>query len=235
MAFYDTDGWQNLAFNSASTPPAPPPPLLASAANSPRCPTQSVTYPYDGDGRATRQVTDNTPTTDEYETDTSYGGNWVTVTPPSGGTPQTTYTNGFGQTTYAYQYHASTPPGTPRPPGPRHHLHTAVTRPPTPTTRPGPGLDTITNDARQEMGLRVQHRRRPGTSDGDARHQAPPHRPTTPTATCCQPPTPTGQDHLLLLRLRRPSRPPSARPPPPVSPRPTRPRPGPTTPSRPGC
>jgi YD repeat-containing protein len=39
------------------------------------------------------------------------------VTPPAGGTPQTTYTDGRGLTTYIYKYHSNPPPPS-SPPGP---------------------------------------------------------------------------------------------------------------------
>jgi RHS repeat-associated protein len=65
-------------------------------------------YFYDGDGRVIRQVSydDGTET---WETDTAYGGNETTVTPPAGGTPETTWTDGRGLTTAIWQYHAGVP------------------------------------------------------------------------------------------------------------------------------
>jgi YD repeat-containing protein len=44
--------------------------------------------------------------TETWETDTTYGGNYTTVVPPSGGTSETTLINGEGQTSAIYQYHA---------------------------------------------------------------------------------------------------------------------------------
>jgi YD repeat-containing protein len=63
---------------------------------------------FDGDGRTVRQVLYD-GTTEKWETDTSYGGGESTVTPPAGGTPETTWTNGLGQVTAIWQYHAGVP------------------------------------------------------------------------------------------------------------------------------
>ena len=62
-------------------------------------------YVYDGDGRVTRQIS-YTFATETSETDTSYGGDYTTVVPPTGGTAQTTFTNGAGSTWAIYQYHS---------------------------------------------------------------------------------------------------------------------------------
>jgi RHS repeat-associated protein len=65
-------------------------------------------YDYDGDGRVVRQISydDGTET---WETDTAYGGDYTTVTPPAGGTPETTWTDGRGLTTAIWQYRAGVP------------------------------------------------------------------------------------------------------------------------------
>jgi RHS repeat-associated protein len=73
-------------------------------------------YFYDGAGRVTRQVSYSLAS-ETRETDTTYGGNYTTVTPPSGGTAQTTYTDGNGQDSYIYQYHSAAPPAAPPAPG----------------------------------------------------------------------------------------------------------------------
>jgi RHS repeat-associated protein len=70
-------------------------------------------YFYDGDQRVTRQVSYSLGT-ETWETDTAYqGGDATTVSyqnlepgQPVGGTPQTTLTNGEGQTSAIYQYHS---------------------------------------------------------------------------------------------------------------------------------
>jgi YD repeat-containing protein len=68
-------------------------------------------YAYDGGGRVLRQISSDDGT-QTWETDTSYGGNEVTVTPPAGGTPMTTWTDGRGLTTAIWQYHAGVPVST---------------------------------------------------------------------------------------------------------------------------
>jgi RHS repeat-associated protein len=73
-------------------------------------------YTYDGDGRVTAQAA-LTNGKETWETDTSYGGNYTTVNPPAGGTAETTYTDGNGQTSYIYSYHAANPPASPPAPG----------------------------------------------------------------------------------------------------------------------
>jgi RHS repeat-associated protein len=67
---------------------------------------------YDGAGRVTADVS-SAGATETWETDTAYGGDYTTTTdkcessiPKCGGTPETTFTDGRGLTTAAYQYHA---------------------------------------------------------------------------------------------------------------------------------
>ncbi len=70
---------------------------------------------YDGLGRVVRsqQVAGNSDGgTVLATTDTSYEGDRVDVTPPSGATPTTTITDARGQTTDLLQYHGATPTGT---------------------------------------------------------------------------------------------------------------------------
>jgi YD repeat-containing protein len=71
---------------------------------------------YDGDGRVVRKIA-YSYATELWETGTSYGGDYTTVTPPSGGTATTTYLNGLGKTSYIYQYRGSSPPLSPPAPG----------------------------------------------------------------------------------------------------------------------
>ncbi|MFC7219754.1 polymorphic toxin-type HINT domain-containing protein [Streptomyces polyrhachis] len=71
---------------------------------------------YDGLGRLTKsqQVEGNSDHGATLATTaTSYGGDRVTVTPPTGATATTTLTDVRGQTTELWQYHGSTPTGTP--------------------------------------------------------------------------------------------------------------------------
>ena len=67
---------------------------------------------YDGAGRVTADIS-SAAATETWETDTAYGGDYTTTTdkcessvPECGGTPETTFTDGRGLTTAAYQYHA---------------------------------------------------------------------------------------------------------------------------------
>ena len=72
-------------------------------------------YLYDGDGRVIKQVA-YALGAQTWETDMTYGGNYVTVVPPSGGTSDTTFTDGRGLTTAIYQYHAGVPASPSDPP-----------------------------------------------------------------------------------------------------------------------
>jgi RHS repeat-associated protein len=118
--FYNSDGWPTVEsnpyyvqFNPNATPPIVFGTLVAAPDDQVPSQTGSV---YDGDGRVTRQIL-YSYATEKWETDTSYGGDYTTVTPPAGGTAQTTYTNGEGLTSYIYSYHAATPPAAPPAPG----------------------------------------------------------------------------------------------------------------------
>jgi RHS repeat-associated protein len=99
---YNSDGWQSLTSDPYYVAGPPTGTLVAAASTS--VPSQTG-YVYDGDGRIIRQIAyaDGTET---WETDTTYGGNYTTVVPPSGGTSTTTFTDGRGLTTAIYQYHA---------------------------------------------------------------------------------------------------------------------------------
>jgi RHS repeat-associated protein len=99
---YDSDGWKALVSNPYYTSGAPSGTLVAAASSS--VPSQTG-YVYDGDGRLIKQIA-YALGTETWETDTSYGGNYVTVVPPSGGIAETTFTDGRGLTTAIYQYHA---------------------------------------------------------------------------------------------------------------------------------
>jgi RHS repeat-associated protein len=102
---YDSDGWKALASDPYYVTGAPSGTLVAAASSS--VPSQTG-YVYDGDGRLTRQIA-YALGAEAWETDTSYGGNYVTVVPPSGGTGETTFTDGRNLTTAIYQYHAGVP------------------------------------------------------------------------------------------------------------------------------
>jgi YD repeat-containing protein len=106
--YYNSDGWRLLVSNPYYTTGAPSNTLVAAPDS--QVPSQTG-YVYDGAGRVTRQIAYKLAT-ETWETDTAYGGNYTTVTPPAGGTAQTTYTDGRGLTSYIYQYHG-TPPASP--------------------------------------------------------------------------------------------------------------------------
>jgi RHS repeat-associated protein len=105
---YNSDGWKALVSDPYYVSSSPSGTLVAAASSS--VPSQTG-YEYDGAGRVIKQISyaDGTET---YETDTSYGGDYSTVTPPAGGTPETTWTDGRGLTTALWQYHAAAPVST---------------------------------------------------------------------------------------------------------------------------
>ena len=106
---YNSDGWKLVTSDSYYTTGVPSGTLVAAPDD--QVPSQTG-YFYDDAGRVVRAVSYSFAT-ETWETDTSYGGNYITVTPPSGATPKTTYTDGRGLTTDIYQYHSSPPPSTP--------------------------------------------------------------------------------------------------------------------------
>jgi YD repeat-containing protein len=93
-----------------------------------------------------------------WETDTAYGGSYVTVTPPAGGTPETTWTNGEGEKTAIWQYHAGAPVSTSDPASD----YDTTTYTYTYTYTPAQNLATITDAAGNQWSyeVRVQHDRR---------------------------------------------------------------------------
>jgi RHS repeat-associated protein len=125
--YYNSNGWPVVVSNPyyASCSGTCEPSDQLEAAPDDKVPSQTA-YVYDGDGRVTRQVADEFAT-ETWETDTSYGGDYTTVSYkavansenplPQAGTAQTTYTNGIGQTSYIYQYHSAAPPSSPPAPG----------------------------------------------------------------------------------------------------------------------
>jgi RHS repeat-associated protein len=111
--YCNSDGWVSLTSSPYYTSGAPSSQLyLASASNVP----SQTGYVYDGAGRVIKKILYKYGTATR-ETDTAYGGDYVTVTPPAGGTAQTTYTDGRGLITYIYKYHSNPPPSSPPAPG----------------------------------------------------------------------------------------------------------------------
>jgi RHS repeat-associated protein len=102
---YNSDGWKALVSAPYYVTGAPSGTLVSAASSI--IPSQAG-YAYDGAGRVVRQIAYKLGTK-TWETDASYGGNYTTVVPPSGGTAQTTFTDGRGLTTAIYQYHSGVP------------------------------------------------------------------------------------------------------------------------------
>jgi RHS repeat-associated protein len=102
---YNSDGWKSVVTNPYYVSGAPSGTLVSAAPGS--VPSETG-YVYDGDGRITRQVA-YALGAETWETDNTYGGNYVTTVPPTGGTSMTTFTDGRGLTTAIYQYHAGVP------------------------------------------------------------------------------------------------------------------------------
>lgn len=140
---YNSDGWKLVTSDSYYTTGAPSGTLVAAPDD--QVPSQTG-YFYDGAGRVVRAVS-YTFATETWETDTAYGGNYVTVTPPSGATPKTTYTDGRGLTTDIYQYHSSPPPPTPPAPGTGNQTGTSGWDHTSYTYTPAKQLASITDPA----------------------------------------------------------------------------------------
>jgi RHS repeat-associated protein len=102
---YNSDGWKALTSDPYYVSGAPSGTLVAAASSS--VPSQTG-YAYDGDGRVVKQIS-YALGAETWETDTTYGGNYVTTVPPTGGTSETAFTDGRNLTTAIYQYHAGTP------------------------------------------------------------------------------------------------------------------------------
>ena len=102
---YNSDGWKALTSAPYYTAGAPSGALVVAASSA--VPSQTG-YVYDGDGRVVKQIA-YALGTETWETDTTYGGNYVTVVPPAGGVSETTFTDGRDLTTTIYQYHSGVP------------------------------------------------------------------------------------------------------------------------------
>lgn len=102
---YNTDGLKALESDPYYVSAPPSGTLLAAAPGN--VPSQTG-YVYDGDGRIIREIS-YALGSETSETDTTYGGNYTTTVPPTGGTSETTFIDGRGLTTAIYQYHAGVP------------------------------------------------------------------------------------------------------------------------------
>jgi RHS repeat-associated protein len=107
--YYNSDGWTVKTSNPYYISGAPTTSLVESPDD--EVPSQTVDV-YDGAGRVTA-VQSFSLANETWETDTAYGGDYTTTTyqnmepgEPGGGTPETVFTNGEGQTSEIYQYHS---------------------------------------------------------------------------------------------------------------------------------
>ncbi|MFI0480925.1 RHS repeat-associated core domain-containing protein [Actinomadura sp. 9N215] len=108
---YNSIGKSHRAYATYHADGAPGPSLFAPS--TPSDIESQTEYTYDGMGRVTKQalIDGGGDGPQLWATTTSYGGGRVTVDPPQGGTPSTTYANARGQTTELRQYRADAPTG----------------------------------------------------------------------------------------------------------------------------
>jgi YD repeat-containing protein len=102
---YNSDGVKTLTSDPYYVSSSPSGVLVAAAPSA--VPSQTG-YVYDGDGRVIKQIS-YALGVQTWETDTTYGGDHTTVVGPSGGTSDTTFSDGRGLTTAIYQYHSGVP------------------------------------------------------------------------------------------------------------------------------
>ncbi|MFD4656027.1 RHS repeat-associated core domain-containing protein, partial [Kitasatospora sp. NPDC058444] len=109
--FYDERGQAALAYAPYYATGAPSP-VLRTVDDTTGVETQNANV-YDGLGRVVKStvLAGNGVGTPLATTLTEYGGDRVTVTPPTGGTPTTTITDAAGRTVELRQYKAATPTG----------------------------------------------------------------------------------------------------------------------------
>jgi len=103
---YNSDGWKALTSDLYYVSGTPSGTLIAAGSGS--VPSQTG-YVYDGAGRVLKQIAYKLGT-ETWETDTTYGGDYVTVIPPPGGTSTTAFTDGRDLTTAIIEYHAGAAP-----------------------------------------------------------------------------------------------------------------------------
>ena len=150
---YNSDGWKLLDSSSYYTTGAPNGTLVTAPDD--QVPSQTG-YVYDGDGRVIKQISYKFAA-ETWETDTSYGGDYTTVVPPSGGTSQTTFTDGEGNKSAIYQYHSGVP-ADPSDPAADYDKTSY-------TYTPAQQLASHHRRGRQPVELRLQPVRRPDVRD----------------------------------------------------------------------
>jgi RHS repeat-associated protein len=102
---YNSDGWVSKATAPYyNADPVAPTYVEAQGGDVP----SSTGTAYDGVGRKTT-VTSYNGDSPTWSTTYTYGGNFVTVTPPAGASATTTFNDVFGRTTDLYVYHANVP------------------------------------------------------------------------------------------------------------------------------
>ncbi|WP_104819780.1 colicin E3/pyocin S6 family cytotoxin [Kitasatospora sp. MMS16-BH015] len=103
--FYDSHGY-TVKSNAAYWNDQPVSTALLAVADN-QIPSQQVTE-YDGQGRPTAQIV-NSLNIEKWRTTTAYGGDWTSVTPPTGGTATLKRTDAWGRTTELRQYKNGSP------------------------------------------------------------------------------------------------------------------------------
>ncbi|WP_308288877.1 RHS repeat domain-containing protein [Streptomyces humicola] len=102
---YNTDGWVAKTTDPYYTTGTPNSTLVQ--AQDGQIPSETG-YSYDGDGRKTAAIA-YALANQTWQTTYTYGGNFTTTVPPTGGTAQTVITDARGNTTDLYQYHSGVP------------------------------------------------------------------------------------------------------------------------------
>jgi RHS repeat-associated protein len=105
---YNSDGWESFTEGPYYISSAPSGTLVTAAVTAV---ANELGYTFDGAGREIQETAydDDTAT---YDATLTYGGNYVTEVPPTGGISDTIFSNGLGEETASYQYHAGVTPST---------------------------------------------------------------------------------------------------------------------------
>ncbi|MBE1487623.1 RHS repeat domain-containing protein [Plantactinospora soyae] len=105
--FYDSTGQVNKTYDTYQAAGSPNADILPVVNGDVDGQTLNV---YDGAGRI-REAIFAVAGVEKWRTTTTYGGDWVSVDPPAGGTPRTTFTNALGQAVESWQYKGDAPAG----------------------------------------------------------------------------------------------------------------------------